>query len=125
MSKMIGLKLGLWGIVLSLGIGINTVAQARPLNCRANESTFVTTETKSYWVNICGGDLPGYYVAMNKQDQTLNIRLPLTDWDRQGNYFEAVNGDYTYILAKTPKGMFLTVSKGTKELLREVVLVPW
>lgn len=125
MSKTIGLKLGMLVVVIGLGLGMNTAAQARPLNCRSSESTFVATETKSYWVNICGGDLPAYYVAMNKQDRSLKIRLPLADWDRQGNYFEAVNGDYTYILAKTPKGMFLTVSKGARELLRENVLVPW
>ncbi len=110
---------------LALWWSASALAQARPLNCRSSESTFVMTETKNYWINICGGDLPGYYVAMNKKDPSLVIRLPLKEWDPQGNYFEAVNGDYTYILAKTPRGMFLTVSQGYRELLREPVLEMW
>jgi len=100
-------------------------ATARPLNCRSHESTFVETETRSYWVNICGGDFPAYYMAMNKQDPKLSIRLPLRDWSPRGDYFEAVNGDYTYVLADTPRGIFLTVSRGTHELLREPVLRRW
>jgi hypothetical protein len=34
-------------------------------------------------------------------------------------------GDVIYILAKTPRGMFLTVTQGSKELLRQPVLRPW
>ncbi len=117
--------IGITGLALGLWCSFPGLAQARPLNCRTSESTFVATQTKSYWINICGGDFPSYYVAMNKKDHKLVIRLPLHDWDQQGNYFEAVNGDYTYILSKTPKGMFLTVSKGYTELLREYVLQPW
>lgn len=100
-------------------------AQRRPLSCRSEESTFVETETKNYWVNICGGDYPGFYVAMEKRRPKNRIRLPLQDYDPQGNYFEAVNGQYLYILAKTPRGMFLTVTQGTRELLREPVLKVW
>lgn len=55
----------------------------------------------------------------------LLIRLPLRDWSPQRYYFEAVNGEYTYRLIKTPRGMFLTVNRGTYELLREPVLEPW
>ncbi|BAC08967.1 hypothetical protein [Thermosynechococcus vestitus] len=100
-------------------------ALARPLSCRSYERTFVATQTRSYWVTICGGDRPAYYMARHKQDPRLSIRLPLRDWSPQGYYFEAVNGEYTYLLTKTPQGIFLTVNRGTYELLREPVLEPW
>ncbi|MDG2991044.1 hypothetical protein L3556_08915 [Candidatus Synechococcus calcipolaris G9] len=106
-------------------VPLPALGQGRPLRCQNTESTFVETETKNYWVNICGGDFPAYYVAMNKGDRNQSIRLRLSDYDPQGNYFEAVNQSYIYILSKTPRGMFLTVSQGTKELLREPVLQPW
>lgn len=96
-----------------------------PISCRSGESTFVATETQNFWVFICGGDNPGTYLGVDKSNPRSFIRVPLRDYDRQGNYFEAVNGDFTYILSKTPRGMFLTVSQGTRELLREPVLQPW
>ena len=95
------------------------------VGCRAEESLFVKTETKDYWVYICGGDNPGTYVGIEKRNPAHSIRLPLSDYDPRGNYFEAVNGDVIYILAKTPRGMFLTVTQGSKELLRQPVLRPW
>lgn len=113
-------------LIVALAIApLPALGQTRPLRCQSTESTFVETETQNYWVNICGGDLPAYYVAMNKRDRNQSIRLRLSDYDPQGNYFEAVNQSYVYILSKTPRGMFLTVSQGTKELLRETVLQPW
>lgn len=93
--------------------------------CQPEESTFVETETEHYWVYICGGDNPVTYVGIDKQDPSFAIRLPLSDYDPQGNFFEAVNGNVSYILAKTPRGMFLTVTQGSQELLREPVLQPW
>lgn len=93
--------------------------------CEEGESTFVITETENYWIYICGGDYPGSYVGVEKQNPSNAIRLPLSDYDPQGNYFEAVNGDVIYILARTPRGTFLTVTQGTEELLREPVLQPW
>mgnify|MGYP004470724347 CR=1 FL=1 len=86
---------------------------------------FVATETANYRVYICGGDNPGTYVGVEKRNPSRMIRLQLTDYDPQGNYFEARTGDVTYILAKTPRGMFLTVSQDSQELLREPVLQPW
>jgi hypothetical protein len=101
------------------------LAQNYSSGCRDGESLFVETETRDYWIYICGGDNPGTYVGIEKQNPRHSIRLPLTDYDPQGNYFEAVNGDVVYILAKTPRGMFLTVTQGSQELLRQYVLQPW
>ncbi len=101
------------------------LAQKIPNYCRKGESTFLTMETKSYWVSICGGDNPNSYVGVNKKDRRQNIRVPLKDFDPRGTYFNAVNKDVEYILAKTPKGNFLTVTKGQRELLREPVLRGW
>ncbi len=101
------------------------LAQAIPNYCRKSESTFLTMETKSYWVSICGGDNPNSYVGVSKKDRRQSIRVPLKDFDPRGNYFYAVNKDVEYILAKTPKGNFLTVTRGTRELLREPVLKGW
>ncbi len=95
--------------------------------CKKEESLFVTAETKNFWVSICGsGDTPYTYVGVSKKDRK-SIRIPLKDYDRRGNYFEAVNKEFVYILAKTPKGNFLTVTntKTKRELLREPVLKGW
>lgn len=90
--------------------------------CRNDESTFVLAETKGFWVNICGADLPHHYVGVSKVDGK-RIRLPLQNYDPQGNYFEAVNGDVTYLLIRgTAKGDFLTVTQGDRELVRQVIL---
>lgn len=87
--------------------------------CNSNESVFFAGESSSFWIYICGGDRPHYYIGVEKNRPTNLIRLPLRDY---GNgYFEAVNGEYTYIVSNTPRGRFLTVSKGYRELLREVV----
>ncbi len=102
-----------------------TAAQKIPNYCRRGDSTFLTMETKSYWISICGGDNPNTYVGVNKKDRRQNIRVPLKDFDPKGTYFHAVNKDVEYVLAKTPKGNVLTVTKGQRELLREPVLRGW
>lgn len=90
--------------------------------CGQNESMFVAAETKGFWVNICGGDLPNSYVGVSKTDGK-SIRLPLNNYDQQGNYFEAVNGNVTYMLIRgTAKGDFLTVTQGNKEIVRQPIL---
>lgn len=90
--------------------------------CGKGESTFVMAETKGFWVNICGGDLPHYYVGVSKVDGK-RIRLPLVNSDAQGNYFEAVNGNVSYLLIRgTAKGDFLTVTEGSRELVRQPIL---
>lgn len=93
-------------------------------NCRAYESTFVAVETQNFWVNICGGDFPNTYVGMDKRTGN-SIRLPLHDYSPQGYYFEAVNGNYAYLLTKTPRGNFLTVLQDNREILREYTLQDW
>jgi hypothetical protein len=87
--------------------------------CNANESVFFAGETRSFWIYVCGGDTPSHYIGVEKNRPTNLIRLPLRDYSNE--YFEAVNGEYTYIIANTPRGRFLTVSHGYREILREVV----
>jgi hypothetical protein len=96
----------------------NLVARGKNF-CNSNESVFFAGESDSFWVYICGGDRPHYYIGVEKSRPTNLIRLPLKDYGNE--YFEAVNGEFTYIVANTPRGRFLTVSKGDRELLREVV----
>lgn len=92
-----------------------------PNYCREYESTFVTAETAGFWVNICGGDLPNTYVGVSKINGQ-RIRLPLSDYDSQGNYFEANNGNVSYLLIRgTNKGDFLTVIEGERELFRQPI----
>ena len=87
--------------------------------CRANEGAIINVETKNYRVAICGQGEPEFYVGVEKDDPTKSIRLPLTTFSP--GFYEAKNGNTIYILAKTPKGHFLTVTQGEKELLREVI----
>lgn len=90
--------------------------------CNEDESLFASIETRGYWVNICGGDLPHTYVGVSKRNGK-SIRVPLADYDDDGSYFEAINGDISYLLVRdTPRGSFLTVTQGDQELMRQVVL---
>lgn len=92
--------------------------------CKSEESLFLSAETKNFWLNICGGDLPHHYVGVSKKNGK-RIRLPLDDYDPKGNYFSAYNGNVNYlIIFNTPKGNFLTVTEGEKELFREP-LINW
>lgn len=92
--------------------------------CKPEESLFLSAETKNFWLNICGGDLPHYYVGVSKKNGK-RIRLPLDDYDSKGDYFSAYNGNVNYlIIFNTPKGHFLTVTEGKKELFREP-LISW
>lgn len=87
--------------------------------CYEAETALLQLTTKNYIINICGETTPQYYVGREKADPTKSIRLPLAE--ASPTFFMAVNGDTTYILAQTPRGQFLTVTQGEKELLREVV----
>lgn len=92
--------------------------------CKSEESLFLSAETKNFWVNICGGDLPHYYIGVSKRNGK-RIRLKLNDYDAKGDYFSANNGNVNYlIIFNTPKGNFLTVTEGKKELVREP-LINW
>jgi hypothetical protein len=123
--QLILVVLGVSSLSLSLA---QTVGASQPNKvrnyCQKEESMFLSVETKSFWVNICGGDLAHTYVGVNKKTGK-SVRLPLKDTDQQGSYFEAVSGDYIYILADSAKGKNLTVTRGTRELLREPVLKGW
>ncbi|NJM19622.1 MAG: hypothetical protein HC836_01805 [Richelia sp. RM2_1_2] len=103
-------------------------AQAQEVRhyCKKTESVFVAAETKNFWVSICGSHLPYHYVGVNKKTGK-SIRLPLSvnGVESRGRYFEAVSGNYTYILAESTKGKNLTVANGTREILREPVLRGW
>lgn len=117
--------------VCSLSIPFLQSAQATPYQqvrhyCKDYESVFVAAETQNFYVSICGSHSPYHYVGVSKQTGKA-IRLPLTvnGEESRGNYFEAVNGKYTYILANSAKGRNLTVSRGYNELLREPVLRGW
>ena len=87
--------------------------------CQGEEKSLVEMTTQNYTINICGVTTPEYYVGTEKADPTKSIRLPLTQ--ASPTLITAINGDVTYTLAQTPKGNFLTVTQGEKELLREVV----
>ena len=117
--------------VCSLSIPLMPSAQANSYQqvrhyCKDYESVFVAAETKNFYVSICGSHSPYHYVGVSKKTGKA-IRLPLTvdGTDSRGQYFEAVNGKYTYILANSTKGKNLTVSRGYTELLREPVLKGW
>lgn len=116
---------------ISLSLPLAQTVQATPAQqvrhfCYKNDSVFAAAETKNFWVSICGGDLPHTYVGVNKSTgQTIRLPLSVNGVDSKGTYFEAVNGEYTYILADSAKGKNLTVSRGTRELLREPVIRGW
>lgn len=65
--------------------------------CQEEETAFVFAETRDYWLNICGKFAPEFFVAVNKQKQ-IPIRLPVTDYDLAGKWFEAVNIENEYVL---------------------------
>lgn len=107
--------------VISVNFGENDY-DSFPNFCQESESMFVSAETKGFWVNICGSDEPYTYVGVSKTDGS-KIRLGLTDYDQQGNSFEAVNGNVSYLLIRgTARGDFLTVTQGTRELFRQPIL---
>ncbi|MBP0018461.1 MAG: hypothetical protein J7647_13045 [Cyanobacteria bacterium SBLK] len=65
--------------------------------CQREETAFVFAETRDYWLNICGKFAPEFFVAVNKQEQ-IPVRLPVTDYDLAGKWFEAVNLENEYVL---------------------------
>ncbi|MBP5977085.1 hypothetical protein HW132_31280 [Brasilonema sp. CT11] len=117
--------------VCSLSLPFAQSVQATPTQevrnfCRKQDSVFIAAETKNYWVSICGSDSPVTYIGVNKKTgQTVRLPLSVNGRDSQGKYFEAINNDYTYILAESTKGKNLTVAKGIREILREPVIRGW
>ena len=91
-------------------------------HCKSNESLFLSAETRGFWVNICGGDLPHTYVGVSKTDGS-RIRLPLDNYEPDGSWYEAINGDVSYaIIFGTTKGHFLSVTQGNTELVKQPIL---
>ncbi|MFB2833706.1 hypothetical protein [Floridanema evergladense] len=82
--------------------------------CRNRESTFVTAETASYVISICGGNFPGTYIGESKNGSG-RIRLPLQRYER--DRYVAVNGNTRYIL--TPNE--LRVTQNGQTILRETI----
>ena len=73
-------------------------------------------------MNICGGDLPHTYVGLSKTDGS-RIRLPLDNYEPDGSWYEAINGDVSYaIIFGTTKGHFLSVTQGNRELVKQPIL---
>lgn len=109
---------------VNLHLSQNTQLLAQFRNyCNPEESVFFFAETKDFWVNICGGHQPYYYVGVSKRNVQNSIRLPLNNYSQDGNYFEARNGDVIYeILRNTAKGNFLLVTQGNKQLVRQPLL---
>lgn len=97
----------------------NPAKETIATGCQGREKSLLKLTTENYIINICGVTTPEYYVGAEKADPKKSIRLPLTE--ASPTFIMAVNGDVTYILAQTPRGNFLTVTQGEKELLREVV----
>ena len=92
--------------------------------CNANDSLFLRAETQNFWVNICGGDLPHTYVGVDKSNGS-SIRLALHDYAADGSWFEAWNGNYSYMLIfGTARGSFLTVTEGDRTIVQEP-LINW
>ncbi|MEM9542183.1 MAG: hypothetical protein AAGA60_22160 [Cyanobacteria bacterium P01_E01_bin.42] len=65
--------------------------------CQGQETAFVFAETRDYWLNICGQFAPEFFVAVNKQER-IPMRLPVTDYDLAGKWFEATNIENEYVL---------------------------
>lgn len=82
--------------------------------CRNRESTFVTAETASYLISICGGDFPGSYVGESKNGDG-RIRLALQRYE--GDRYIAVNGNTRYVLTRNE----LRVTQNGQTILRETV----
>ncbi len=89
-------------------------------NCRKEESMFLSVETKTYNVNICGGDQAHDMVLVKKSDKSM-ARHPLAK--AEPKMFEASGDGNMYLLVKGAiKGDIFTVTKVVyEELLREPI----
>jgi hypothetical protein len=114
--------IGLTQSVLALNIDTTQLALSNVPNfCQESESTFVMAQTKDFWLNICGGDLPNTYVGVNKRTGA-KIRLPLSSYSSDGLAFTARNGNVQYLITfKTAKGDVLVVLQGQREILRQFI----
>ncbi|MDJ1183356.1 hypothetical protein [Roseofilum casamattae] len=99
------------------------IAQLRNY-CNNGESLYLSAETQNFWVNICGGDAPYTYVGVDKSTGD-SIRLNLHGYEPDGSFFEAWNGNYSYIISFGDRGdHYLVVSQGDTTILEER-LINW
>jgi hypothetical protein len=90
--------------------------------CVSKETIIIFAETKDFWINICGTSNPATYIGVSKKDGKI-IRLPLSYSNQQEvDYYEAINGNYTYYLFRTTKGDFLRIYQENKPILLQQVL---
>lgn len=100
----------------------NNESTEEVIACDVSQSVFVAAETKNYWVNICGSDLPDTYIGIDKKTGD-RLQLDLSFYEEDGSYYEAVNGDYVYtVIFGSAKGNFLSVDQGGRQLLQEPLL---
>jgi hypothetical protein len=96
------------------------VAQAESV-CPPNSggSQFVTAETRSFYIYICGGDLPNTYVGVAKNRRTGGIILPLQS--SSNDRFVAVNRNVRYTLTRSE----LIVTQNGRVIVRERATWKW
>jgi hypothetical protein len=82
-------------------------------------SQFVTAETRSFYIYICGGDLPNTYVGVAKNRRTGGIILPLQS--SNNDRFVAVNRNVRYTLTRNE----LIVTQNGRVILRERATWKW
>ena len=96
------------------------MAQAESV-CPPNSggSQFVTAETRSFYIYICGGDLPNTYVGVAKNSRTGGIILPLQSYTN--DRFVAVNRNVRYTLTRNE----LIVTQNGRVIVRERATWKW
>lgn len=67
-------------------------------NCQEDENAFVFAETQDYWLNICGKIFPAFFIVVKKQE-SVSLRLPITDYNIEEKWFEAIDSEKEYALA--------------------------
>jgi hypothetical protein len=95
------------------------IAQSSVCPPNSGGSQFVTAETRSFYVYICGGDNPNTYVGVAKNANTGGIILPLRSYTN--DRFVAVNRNVTYTLTRNE----LIVSRNGRVIQRERATWKW
>ncbi|AKG23550.1 hypothetical protein [Calothrix sp. 336/3] len=96
----------------------NSTLLARSYPCPENSggSVFQASETRNFYVYICGGDLPNTYVGVAKNRNTGGIVLPIRSYNN--SRFVAVNRNVRYTLTRSE----LIVTQNGKVIVRERIL---
>lgn len=96
------------------------IAQETNVCDKSGGVPFVSAETKSFFIYICGGDNPHDYVGIAKNGGNA-ITLPLKSISKDGRTFVAVNGNTSYTLTKNQ----LIVKQNERVILRERATWRW